>query len=576
MNKALRVILPILLVVVIVCSLVWYLMEYDPSFTRDTIMSTARAFDNAGQHRIAAWLYDVAYLQSEGNDEIAIELAEHYKSNGNYTKAEYTLSGAIADGGTLDLYVALCQTYVEQDKLLDAVNMLNNITNADIKAQIDALRPAAPTFTPDPGFYSQYISVEAKSEENDVYLNINGEYPSTEKDLYTEPVSIPGGETTIYAVSINKDNLVSNLTIQGYTIGGVIEDVQFKDAAMEAYIRQTLGYNDTRTIKSNELWSIKTLTMPEGVESYEDLPLLTYLEDLTIENCGKIDLTPLASVPKLATLSIHKGQLSVDSLKAVGSCKNLTSLTLVNCGISSVANFEGLTKLKYLDLSRNTLRNIETFQNFIALEQLYMPENALMSLEALSGLKTLKVLDVSQNALESISPIFTLTELTELSAPNNAITSIDGIQALVNLQKLNLSQNGLKDVSYLRSCKALTDLNISHNNISDIGFVAEILSLIRLDASNNKIQTLPAFTKDHQLGSLLMAYNDLENINALSVLPNIYLVDIDYNARVKTLNPLKQARHLTKVNCFGTKVSEIPFSDDSGIVVNMDMSLLIN
>ena len=140
MNKALRVILPILLVVVIVCSLVWYLMEYDPSFTRDTIMSTARAFDNAGQHRIAAWLYDMAYLQSEGNDEIAIELAEHYKSNGNYTKAEYTLSGAIADGGTLDLYIALCQTYVEQDKLLDAVNMLNNITNADIKAQIELVR----------------------------------------------------------------------------------------------------------------------------------------------------------------------------------------------------------------------------------------------------------------------------------------------------------------------------------------------------------------------------------------------------------------------------------------------------
>ena len=576
MKKAFRVILPILLVIIILCSLVWYLMEYDPGFTRDTIMSTARAFDDAGQHRIAAWLYDMAYLQSEGNDDIAIELAQHYKAHGNYTKAEYTLSGAIADGGTLDLYIALCQTYVEQDKLLDAVNMLNNITNADIKAQIDALRPAPPSFTPDPGFYSQYISVEAKSEENTIYLNANGEYPSTEKDLYTAPVSIPSGETTIYAVSVNKDNLVSNLTIQGYTIGGIIEDVSFKDPAMEAYIRQTLGYNDQRTIKSNELWSIKTLTMPEGVESYEDLPLLTYLEELIIENCGKIDLTPLASVPRLTTLTIHKGQLSVDSLKAIGSCKNLTDLTLTNCGISSVANFEGLTKLKYLDLARNTLRNIETFRNFTELEALYMQENALMSLETLSEIKTLKVLDVSQNALESLSPIFGLTELTTLKAPNNAITSIDGIQALINLQTLDLSQNGLKDISFLSTCKALTDLDVSNNNITDISVLASLLNVVRFDGSNNKVQSLPTFTKDHQLGALLMAYNDLENINALSVLANIYLVDIDYNARVKTLNPLKQARHLTKVNCFGTKVSEIPFPSDSGVVVNMDMSLLIN
>ena len=576
MNKAFRIILPIVLVIVILGSLIWYFTEYDPGFTRDTIMSTARAFDNAGQHRIAAWLYDMAYLQSEGNDEIAIELAEHYKANGNYTKAEYTLSGAIADGGTLDLYIALCQTYVEQDKLLDAVNMLNNITNADIKAQIDALRPAAPTFTPDPGFYSKYISVEAKSEENTIYLNANGEYPSTEKDLYTEPVSIPSGETTIYAVSVNSNNLVSTLTIQGYTIGGVIEDVQFKDPTMEAFIRQTLGYNDSRTIKSNELWSIKSMIMPEGVETYEDLPLLTYLEELVIENSGKVDLTPLASVPRLTTLTIHKGQLSVDSLKAIGSCKTLTKLTLTNCGVSSVANFDGLTKLKYLDLNRNTLRNIETFQNFTELEELYMKENALMSLDALSGLKALKVLDVSQNALESLTPVFGLTELNTLIAPNNAITSIEGIQALVNLQKLDLSQNGLKDISVLSPCKALTDINISHNNITDISVLASLLDVTRFDASNNKIQSLPTFTKDHQLGAFLMAYNDLENINALSVLPNIYLVDIDYNARVKTLNPLKQARHLTKVNCFGTKVSEIPFPADSGVVVNMDMSLLIN
>ena len=179
MKKALRIILPILLVLVILASAVWYLMIYDPDFTRDVILSTARSFDNSGHHNVAAWLYDLAYRQSDGGDNVAIELANHYKSIGNYTKAEYTLSSAISDGGTVELYVALCQTYVEQDKILDAISMLSNIKDPEIKATIDLMRPASPTFDLAPGFYSQYVTVNIKSEDSDLYINTQGEYPST-------------------------------------------------------------------------------------------------------------------------------------------------------------------------------------------------------------------------------------------------------------------------------------------------------------------------------------------------------------------------------------------------------------
>ena len=36
---------------------------------------------------------------NNGDAAGAIELAEQYKSSGNFTKAEFTLSNAIADGG---------------------------------------------------------------------------------------------------------------------------------------------------------------------------------------------------------------------------------------------------------------------------------------------------------------------------------------------------------------------------------------------------------------------------------------------------------------------------------------------
>ena len=94
---------------------------------------------------------------------MAIELANQYKADGNYTKAEYTLSNAINGDASVELYIALCKTYVEQDKLLDAVNFLSNISDPTIRNALEQLRPTAPTANYEPGFYSQYLDLELSS-----------------------------------------------------------------------------------------------------------------------------------------------------------------------------------------------------------------------------------------------------------------------------------------------------------------------------------------------------------------------------------------------------------------------------
>ena len=153
MKKAFKIIVPILLSFVVLGSIAWYLLIYDSSFTQELLLSQARRLEANGKHGAAVWVYDLAYSQSGEDGNVAIELAEQYKSIGNYTKAEFTLSNAIADSGSTELYIALCKTYVEQDKLLDAVRMLDNITDPAIKAELDALRPAAPALEPEPGFF---------------------------------------------------------------------------------------------------------------------------------------------------------------------------------------------------------------------------------------------------------------------------------------------------------------------------------------------------------------------------------------------------------------------------------------
>lgn len=603
MKKTLRVILLLLLILMILISTVWYLLVYDSDFTRDTILATAREFDKGGHHKAAAWLYDLAYLQSKGGDEVAIELAEHYKSIGNYTKAEYTLSSAISDGGTIDLYIALCKTYIEQDKLLDAVNMLANIKDGEIKSKIDSMRPPMPTFDPAPGFYSQYITVSVSSEDIDLYINTNGEYPSTsaeplriealseyvkalvpaffkgeplpkedKTDFSNTSVTLPQGETTIYAISIGANNLVSELAIQGYTIGGVIEEINLSDSALDEHIRTLLNFTAGRVIYSNDLWAVTELQLPADVKDYSDLKHFPYLQKLSITDCGNADLTAISTLKDLKYLSVIGAELSQDSLKAIGSLRALEQLTLQSCNLSTVAPLEDLTALTYLDLSKNTLRNINVFSGYTKLQELHMGENALTDLEALTLLADLKIVDVSLNSIQSIKPLLNSAGLVELDISENALETIDGIGALKSLSKLNLSQNLISDASPLAGCTALTEIDISNNKLEDISVVGQLTSLVRLEFSHNEVSELPEFAKDHQLASIDASYNLLKSLTPLSSLSALYFVDVDHNAEISTLDPLINNIHITKVNCFGTKVAVNPFPEEQGVVVNLDPS----
>ena len=107
MKRVLKRILPICLAALVFCSIAWYLFVYDRDFTRDMLLSAARHFESEGDHSAAAWIYDLAYRHANNDENVAIELAEQYKSAGNYTKAEVTLSKAIRDGGTAKLYIRL-------------------------------------------------------------------------------------------------------------------------------------------------------------------------------------------------------------------------------------------------------------------------------------------------------------------------------------------------------------------------------------------------------------------------------------------------------------------------------------
>lgn len=567
MKKTLKILIPVVLAVAILFCSGWYLFSYDRDFTRDMLVTCARHCESNGYHTIGTWFYELAYAHAGNSDIVAIELAEQYRSSGNYTKAEFTLSNAIADGGGIDLYIALCKLYVEQDKLLDAVNMLNGITNPEIKAEIDAMRPTAPTATPEPGFYSQYISVTLVSDGNTIYVSTNGEYPTITEPAYADPLALGDGENNIYTLSIGENGLVSPLSIYGYTIGGVVEKMVFSDPAVETAVRKALGVDETKELYTNDLWTLTSFTMPAEATNYADLTHMIFLEELIIEGGYPAQINYVSALKHLNKLTIKNTAVSQDDLKLISELPQLKELYLPNTGLAGIAPLANAVSLTILDISNNTVIAIDAVSKMPELQEFYAHSNAINDLSALATATNLTKLDVSTNQIASLAPIGTLTNLTWVNASANAITQLGEIGNLKKLTYLNVGSNQLTTVGSISGCTALTELDISSNLITDITSLNALTALMYFNFSHNEVTALPKFTSESAIVTINGSYNKLSTLTPLGVLQHVNTVNMSYNTEISSVEALANCPVLMIVDVYATKVTEVSVLTNQSIKV---------
>ncbi len=568
MKKFLKVFLPILLSIVILTGSVWYFLAYDRDFTRDLLLSAARFFEQQGSVSLSGWLYDITFDNFGDNDEITLELVQQHLDNGNYTRAEAALYKAIRNGGGSQLYLTLSKIYLEQDKVLDAVAILDSATNKKIKAELEAARPEAPTCNNAPGFYNQYIQVSFEAENAKLYVNTDGQYPSINTDLYTAPYTLQGGENSFYCVAVSEDGIVSPLSIFGYTVGGVIEQVKFSDPAMEKAIRNALGVSADKSLYSNALWEIKEFTIPEGAADYSDLRYCAFLKKLTVKNGVSGQFSVLSNLTNLESLSIVDTPVTTDELASIGKLEKLTEITLNGCSLSTIAPLSGCTNITYLDLSNNAIRNLEAISKMPKLKTLLLHRNAVTSLEALGLNLELEKLDISNNSVTDLSGIFELPVLKELNASFNKLEVLDGINKMKAISVLDLSNNALMDVAAVSNCKTITILNVSNNILSEINLLVELEALTDLNFSHNQITAIPEFKKGCELRTIDGSYNQISTLQPLEGLVNLRSVLMDYNTEISLLKWLERCPYLIRVSVFGTKVKDATCLTDQEIIVN--------
>lgn len=258
--------------------------------------------------------------------------------------------------------------------------------------------------------------------------------------------------------------------------------------------------------------------------------------EITISNRSITDIpsSVFQSSKVLTTLTITQTKISTIP-RNLTSLELLTSLVLTHSNLKQFENACGLTKLTFLDLSRNQIeyvpKSISLLQN---LESLILNNNAIKYVHPeASVLTNLKVLDISENQIPSL-PFDKMENLTSLNIADNKIEEIspgmlqskylsnldisknkislfpESISAAVDLKHLNISSNRIQLIpSDVFMLTELINLNIRDNVIQQLNhLVGNLVKLKTLDLGKNQMNTLP-----HELASM----KELINANGLKL-----------------------------------------------------------
>lgn len=549
MKYILKIFLIVLLVVAIIGAACWFFLVQRPDLTMSVFAHWGDYFYDAGRYNRAVSLYETACKLSPNNANLPVRLAQAYINSGNYTKAEYTLVSAITNNPeSVQLYVALSKTYIEQDKILDAEQMLDRITSADVKAQIDALRPNVPVLSPESGYYSEYIDVSALATGGTAYLAVNQDYPSIKTDAYEAPVTLEAGDSKVVVVTVAENGLVSDAVYGGYTIGSVVEEVKLSDSALDGYVRELLGKTASDTIMSDELWEIEELTLPECVQDISDLTRFAGLKTLKIQNATGLDLSVLPQLTTLQTLDLSGTTLPTSTLDAIGTLPELKKLVLQGCAVTAINPLVGLSNLEYLDLTNNSVTD----------------------LTAITALEHLKDLYLTNNPVKSITYLNSCLELERLHIENCGVSRLSSLAGNTSLQELYASNNEISDISVLSDCVSLSVLDISDNQVKDISVIANLPELTYFLASHNQIESLPAFdTANCKLVRINVNNNQLTDLSPLKGLPALNYIFADYN-QISDISGLEDCPLLTQLNLFDNPVNEaqVKALQEIGRIVN--------
>ena len=141
-----------------------------------------------------------------------------------------------------------------------------------------------------------------------------------------------------------------------------------------------------------------------------------------------------------------------------------------------------------------------------------------------------------------------------------------------SLEYLDLSFCGITDMRSLGLGPNLNYLKLAGNAIEFLDPFPNLKRLQTLDLSGNNIMEISSLRQLLSLGELNLGYNNIFDISVLVHLPQLEVLDLSGNEKIKDLAPLEQLIYLRRLSLIGFNLREVPFIAGMELLESLDLS----
>ena len=261
--------------------------------------------------------------------------------------------------------------------------------------------------------------------------------------------------------------------------------------------------NDTFT--KQEAAALESLDIGKKIQSFQGIGVLRSLKSLDVSDIklGDSQCEAIATeLPQLELLSANDNKIT--SLHALGNLK----------------------RLKWLNVCKNKLENLEGIEELTSLEELHAGSNQIKKISLSMELPKLKGLDLSYNQLTDVKGIEGMHQMEYLSLNDNQLTNLKGIKKLKNLRNLDLSANKLKNLKGIENLKKLEWLYAEDNLLTSVKGIRNLKKLTYLRVQDNRLVNVDEVKYLKNIECLWVSYNQIKKLPDLKGMKRLYSVEL--------------------------------------------------
>ncbi len=281
------------------------------------------------------------------------------------------------------------------------------------------------------------------------------------------------------------------------------------------------------------------------------------LANFDADSSGTIEVSERDAVTEIDTTINNPWHGRIKDITGIANFKNLDTLVCNNENLSWLPNMYGMSSLRILKASHNSIVRIDGFEPLTGLFHLYLDFNQLDTIPDVSAMTILQTFWVQNNQLSEVPGLSSLTDLQFVMLEHNQFTGLPDLTASAdNLSNLRFSYNQMNNIYNLSVFPHLIALSCSSNNLSSVPGLSSLTSLTFIECNYNQLTSLTELSSFTNLTWVAISGNPLTSMPDLSLNTQLaYLYCEDMN--ISSIPGLSTFTHLQRLYCDGTDISDL-------------------